>query len=38
MCCIGNEEVVTVILEEGSELQSIGSKVQSESRCLAAGS
>lgn len=38
MGCTGTEEVVTVALEEELERLSIGSKVQSGSRCLAGGS
>lgn len=38
MGCTGAEKVVTVILEEEFELLSIGSKAQSENRCLAADS
>lgn len=38
MCCIGTEKVVTVMLEEESELLSTGSKAQFENQCLAADS
>lgn len=38
MCRIGTGKAVTGILEEEFERLSIGSKAQSENRCLAAGS
>lgn len=38
MCYTETEKVETVILEEELELLSIGSKEQSENRCLAADS
>lgn len=37
MCCTGIGTAVTAILEKEFELLSIGSKVQSENQCPAAG-